>query len=109
MVGGKQVSLPQISHIIGKSQESFHKYPLSVTVSNVLCNRVLKLSISFFSRIKLKYMKTVFTGMENNWKQSSFIFPISNVIYFLINIIFSSSKSTSKKLSYWKTNLILND
>lgn len=36
MVGQKQVSLPQISHIIGKSQDSFHKYPLSVTLSNAL-------------------------------------------------------------------------
>lgn len=31
MAGQKQVSLPQISHNIGKSQESCHKYPPSVT------------------------------------------------------------------------------
>lgn len=81
MVGQKQVSLPQISHIIGKSQESFHKYPLSVTLSNLLCNRVLKLIIILFSHIKLKHMNTMCEEMENNWKHSLFLF--SNLFWML--------------------------
>lgn len=72
----KQLSLPQISGGIGKSQESFHKYPPSVTIRYMIGDRALKISISLFLHTELKQIKTTCAGMEyeNNWKQGLLVY-----------------------------------